>query len=135
MSGFEGAVSHYENASASPSPTPSQIDADLACFPPSPANSEVVRYQIMEATNPPPDQINSTIALCKAILHYQQAYPELSEFMEACTGDLMISITTMSNADATCPLPITNGKYNCIAHLTYVSAFTDKIEPYLEDAV
>ena len=23
----------------------------------------------------------------------------------------------------------------CIAHLTYVSAFTDKIEPYLEDAV
>ena len=89
----------------------------------------------MEATAPPPDQINGTITLCKAILHYRQAHPELSEFMEACTGDLMISITAMSNADATRPLPITNGKYNRIAHLTYVSAFTDKIKPYLEDAV
>ena len=53
--------------------------------------------------------------------------------MEAFTGDLMILITAMSNADATHPLPITNGEYNHIAHLTYVSAFTDKIEPYLED--
>ena len=52
-----------------------------------------------------------------------------------CIGNLMISITVMSNADVTHPLPITNGKYNCIAHLTYVSAFMDKIEPYLEDAV
>ena len=133
MSGFEGAVNHYETNS--PSPTPSQIDADLAHFPPSPADSEVVRYQIMEATAPPPDQINSTIVLCKAILQYCQRNPELSEFMEACTGDLMISITAMSNADVTRPLPITNGKYNCIAHLTYVSAFTDKIEPYLEDTI
>ena len=47
----------------------------------------------------------------------------------------MISITAMSNTDATRPLPITNGEYNRIAHLTYVSAFIDKIEPYLEDAV
>ena len=70
MSGFEGAVSCYEDASASPSPTPSQIDADLAHFPPSPADSEVVRHEIMEATALPPDQINGTIALCKAILCY-----------------------------------------------------------------
>ena len=55
--------------------------------------------------------------------------------MEACTGDLIISITAMSNADATRPLPITNSEYNCIAHLMYMSAFTDKIKPYLEDAV
>ena len=89
----------------------------------------------MEATVPPPEQINGTIALCKAILHYRQAHPELMEFMEACVGDLMISITAMSNTDATHPLPITNGEYNRIAHLTYVSAFIDKIEPYLEDAV
>ena len=135
MSGFEGAVSHYEDASASPSPTPSQIDADLARFPPSPADSEVVRHEIMEATASPPDQINGTITLCKAILCYQQAHPELSEFMEACTGDLMISVTAISNADTAHPLPITNGKYNRIAHLTYVSAFTDKIKPYLKDAV
>ena len=133
MSGFEGAVIHYE--SNSPSPTPSQIDTDLACFPPSLADSEVVHYQVMEATTPPPDQINGTIALCKAILRYRQVHPKLSEFMEACTGDLMISITAMSNADATRPLPIANGEYNRIAHLTYVSAFTDKIEPYLEDAI
>ena len=135
MSGFEGAVSCYEDASASPSPTPSQIDADLAHFPPSPADSEVVRHEIMEATASLPDQINGTIALCKAILRYRQAHPELSEFMEACTGDLMISVTAMSNADATHPLPITNGKYNHIAHLTYVFTFTDKIKPYLKDAV
>ena len=70
MSGFKGVVSRYEDASASPSPTPSQIDADLAHFPPSPADSEVIRHQVMEATAPPPDQINSTIALCKAILCY-----------------------------------------------------------------
>ena len=70
MSGFEGAVSCNEDASTSPSPTPSQINADLAHFPPSPADSEVVRYQIMEATAPPADQINGTIALCKAILRY-----------------------------------------------------------------
>ena len=133
MSGFEGAVIRYE--SNSPSPTPSQIDTDLARFPPSPADSEVVHYQVMEATTPPPDQINGTITLCKAILRYRQVHPKLSEFMEACTGDLMISITAMSNADATRPLPITNGEYNHIAHLTYVSAFTDKIEPYLEDAI
>ena len=135
MSGFEGAVSHNEDASTSPSPTPSQIDANLACFPPSPADSEVVCYQIMEATMPPADQINGTIALCKAILRYRQSHPKLLEFMEACTGDLIISITAMSNADATRPLPITNGEYNRIAHLTYMSAFTDKIEPNLEDAI
>ena len=50
-------------------------------------------------------------------------------------GDLMISIMAMSDTDTTCPLSITNGKYNCIAHLTYISAFIDKIEPYLKDAV
>ena len=50
-------------------------------------------------------------------------------------GDLMISIMAMSDTDTTCPLSITNGKYNCIAHLTYISAFIDKIEPCLKDAV
>ena len=55
--------------------------------------------------------------------------------MEACTGDLMISITAMSNANVAKPLPITNREYNHIAHLTYVSTFMDKIAPYLDDAV
>ena len=55
--------------------------------------------------------------------------------MEACTGDLMISITAMSSTNNTLPLPITNGKYNHIAYLTYVSAFMDKIKPYIDNAV
>ena len=89
----------------------------------------------MEATAPPLDQINGTIALCRAILQYCQSHLELSEFMEACTGDLMVSIIAMSNTNTTKPLPITNGKYNCIAHLTYMPAFTDKIKPYLDNAI
>ena len=133
ISGFKGAVSRYEPAS--PSPTPSQINANLAQFPPSSANSEAIHYQIIEDTAPPLDQINGTIALYKAILQYHQSHPELSEFMEACTGDLMISITAMSNANVAKPLPITNREYNHIAHLTYVSAFMDKIAPYLNDAI
>ena len=126
-------VSCYEPAS--PSPTPFQNNDNLAQFPVSPPDSEVVHHQIIEDMALPPDQINGTAALCQAILHYQQSYLELLEFMEACMGDLMISIMAMSDTDTTCPLSITNGKYNCIAHLTYISAFIDKIEPYLKDAV
>ena len=133
MSGFKGAISCYEPAS--PSPTPSQIDANLGCFPVSPPDSKVICYQIMEDTAPPPDQINSTITLCWAILCYRQSHPKLSEFIEACTVDLMVSITAMSDADVTHPLPITNGKYNCITHLTYMSTFTDKIAPYLDNTI
>jgi hypothetical protein len=33
------------------------------------------------------------------------------------------------------PLPITIGEYNAIAHLTYISAFTDLIQLYLAHVV
>jgi hypothetical protein len=43
----------------------------------------------------------------------------------------MIPIRAMAEHQVNMPLPITVSKYNAIAHLTYVSAFTDLIEPYL----
>jgi hypothetical protein len=43
----------------------------------------------------------------------------------------MIPITMMSKHNACLPLSITVGKYNAIAHLTYISAFTDLIEQYI----
>jgi hypothetical protein len=60
---------------------------------------------------------------------------ELSLIMKRSTDDLMIPITTMSEHSADLPLPITVGEYNAIAHLTYISVFTDLIEPYLVKAV
>jgi hypothetical protein len=38
----------------------------------------------------------------------------------------------MSKHAVDLPLPITLGKYNTITHLTYVSAFTDCIKPYID---
>jgi hypothetical protein len=59
----------------------------------------------------------------------------LSLIMTRSTNDLMIPIETMAKHRASLPLPITIGEYNAIAHLTYILAFTDLIEPYLADAV
>ena len=42
-----------------------------------------------------------------------------------------MSIRAMANHNDSIPLPITNQEYNRIAHLTYISSFTDAIEPYL----
>ena len=38
----------------------------------------------------------------------------------------------MKDTNSTLPLPITNAEYNRIVHLTYISAFTDKIEEYMD---
>jgi hypothetical protein len=47
-----------------PSPTLSEVDTDLARFPPSPPKSERIQHVELEATIPPSEQINGTIALC-----------------------------------------------------------------------
>jgi hypothetical protein len=60
---------------------------------------------------------------------------ELSPIMRRSTNNLMIPITAMSKHHTDLPLPITVEEYNAITHLTYISAFTDLIEPYLLDAV
>jgi hypothetical protein len=60
---------------------------------------------------------------------------DLSPIMTRSTNNLMIPITAMAEHQANLPLPITVGEYNAIAHLMYVSTFTDLIEPYLARAV
>jgi hypothetical protein len=120
---------------AEPSPTPSEIDRDLARFPPSPPESEEIQHVEFEATVPPREQINGIIALCQAIHRYQVMNNPLSPIMTRSTNALMIPIETMAEHQASLPLPVTIGEYNAIAHLTYISAFTDLIEPYLADMV
>jgi hypothetical protein len=60
---------------------------------------------------------------------------DLSPIMTRSTNDLMIPIIAMAEHQVNLPLPITVGKYNAIAHLTYISAFTNLIEPYLTHTV
>jgi hypothetical protein len=60
---------------------------------------------------------------------------DLSPIMTRSTNDLMIPIATMAEHQANLPLPINVSEYNAIAHLTYISTFTDLIEPYLAHAV
>jgi hypothetical protein len=60
---------------------------------------------------------------------------DLSPIMTRSTNDLMIPITAMADHQVNLPLLITIGEYNAIAHLTYISAFTDLIEPYLAHVV
>jgi hypothetical protein len=59
----------------------------------------------------------------------------LSPIMTRSTNNLIIPIETMAEHAANLPLPITVGEYNTITHLTYISAFTDLIEPYITDVV
>jgi hypothetical protein len=118
-----------------PSPTPSEIERDLARFPPSPPESEDIQHVEYESTAPQIDQIRGTIALCRAIRRYQAMSDNLSPIMTRSTDNLMIPINAMAEHQADHPLPVTVGKYNAIAHLTYISAFTDLIEPYLAHAV
>ena len=40
-------------------------------------------------------------------------------------------IKAMARHDESVPLPITHQEYNRIAHLTYISSFTDAIKPYI----
>jgi hypothetical protein len=44
----------------------------------------------------------------------------------------MVPIQAMSEHSIDLPLPITLGEYNAITHLTYITAFTDHIEPYID---
>jgi hypothetical protein len=116
-----------------PSPTPSEIEEDLACFSPSPPNLVAeIQHKITEAIAPPPTQINGMITLCHAILWYQQSHPELSEAMKEWTDQLMVPIQAISEHSIDLPLPITLSEYNAITHLTYITAFTDHIEPYID---
>jgi hypothetical protein len=120
-----------------PSPTPSEIDRDLAQFPPSPPESTAEAQHVeLKAALPPNEQINGTITLCQAIRRYRvMSNGSPSPIMMRCTDHLMIPIETMAEHRASLPLPITIGEYNAIAHLIYISAFTDLIEPYLAHAV
>ena len=47
----------------------------------------------------------------------------------------MVPIQAMKETNSTLPLPITNVEYSRIVHLTYISAFTDKIEEYIDLAM
>ena len=47
------------------------------------------------------------------------------------TEGLDTFIKAMAEHNKSVPLPITHQEYNHIAHLTYISSFTDTIEPYL----
>jgi hypothetical protein len=58
-----------------------------------------------------------------------------SPIMTRSTDNIMIPIHTMAKHRVDLPLPVTVSEYNAIAHLTYISAFTDLIEPYLAHAV
>jgi hypothetical protein len=131
MLGFEGELLPPDE----PSPTPSEIDRDLTCFPPSPPESEEIQHIKFEAAVPPAEQINGTITLCRAICHYWAMNRHLPDIIARSMNDLIIPITTMSEHHANIPLPITVGEYNAIAHLSYISAFTDLIKPYLVNTV
>ena len=114
------------------SPTPDEIKEDLFCFPLSPSDEiEGVRVQVFEATLPPCLQINATIALCKAIVSYQRDNPTADDHVYVVTEGLDTFIKAMAEHDESVPLSITHQEYNCIAHLTYISSFTDAIELYI----
>jgi hypothetical protein len=59
----------------------------------------------------------------------------LPHIMKRSTDALMIVIETMAEHQVSLPLPITVEEYNAIAHLTYISALTDLIEPYLAQVI
>ena len=135
LSGFKGAVSRYTpHHSPTPTSTPSEVEADLARFPPSPPESNNLQVEIQESTHPPHSQIDATVALCKAIFYYKRDHPD-NEQMNAWTNDIMVPILAMKETNSTLPLPITNVEYNRIVHLTYISTFTDKIEEYIDLAM
>ena len=94
-----------------------------------------------EASTPPPGwtdqlwvpkQVLGTAALCHAILHYNQANPELSDAMKAWTDHLMPFIEAFAHVMPNNLPPISIDNYNAIVHLTWVQPFTDCIEQYRE---
>ena len=94
-----------------------------------------------EASTPPPgwtdqlwvpEQVLGTAALCRAILRYRQANPELSDAMKAWTDHLMPSIEAFAHVTPNDLPPISINDYNSIVHLAWVQPFTDRIEQYRE---
>ena len=94
-----------------------------------------------EASTPPPgwtdqlwvpEQVLRTAALCRAILRYRQANPELSDAMKAWTDHLMPSIEAFAHVTPNNLPPISIDDYNSIVHLAWVQPFTDRIEQYRE---
>ena len=55
--------------------------------------------------------------------------------MNTWMDNIMVPILAMKETNSSLPLPITNAEYNRIVHLTYISAFTDKIEEYIDLAM
>ena len=94
-----------------------------------------------EASTPPhgwtdqlwvPEQVLGTAALCRAILQYRQANPELSDAMKAWTNHLMPSIEAFAHVTPNDLPPNSINDYNAIVHLAWVQPFTDRIEQYRE---
>ena len=111
---------------------PDEIEEDLSCFPPSPPDEiEGIRVQVFEATLPPRSQINSTIAICKVIVSYKEDNPGEDDHIYLVTEGIDTIVKAMAGHNESVPLPITHQEYNRIAHLTYISSFTDAIEPYI----
>ena len=113
---------------------PDEIEEDLSRFPPSPPDKiEGIRVKVFEATLPPRSQINSTIAICKAIISYKEDNPEGDDYVYLVTEGMDIIIRAMARHNKSVPLLLTHQEYNRIAHLTYISSFTNAIEPYIRE--
>ena len=64
-------------------------------------------------------------------MSYKADNPDANNHIDMVTEGLESTIRAMAKYNESVPLPITHQEYNCIAHLTYISSFTDAIEPYL----
>ena len=63
-------------------------------------------------------------------MDYKEDNPATDDHIYVVTEGLDTFIKAMAEHDESVPLPITHQEYNRIAHLTYISSFTDAIEPY-----
>ena len=104
---------------------------DKVSSPPHSYEIEGVKVDLYEAEHPPLHQINATINLCRAIIKYKEDNPEADDHVSVVTEDLGTFIRAMAKHDSSVPLPITHREFNRIAHLTYITSFTDAIEPYI----
>ena len=79
-----------------------------------------------------PEQVKGVAHLCRAILHYRQAHPMLSDAMKTWTNNLVPAINALSYATGREEPPCDLQRYNEIVHLAWVLAFVDLINPYCE---
>jgi hypothetical protein len=78
------------------------------------------------------EQVEGITHLCRAILHYRQANPLLSDAMKTWTDDLVPAINALSYVTGQ-EEPLCNlQKYNKIIHLAWVPAFVNLINLYYE---